>query len=152
MKKLILLALPLCLLQLVYSQQSPGSVKPKSTNPKGSHTVTDPNQATNGASWKDGTLAYNDAKGELNLDTTFLSKGPLQVVVTSSKPDDFKFRRDKFEISSTSDFKLDYSVKRSFQAGHVTMTLYMYSGRLIVFKKEYSVMFDGKLKPIITPG
>jgi hypothetical protein len=154
MKKLILLTCTLCLVQFIFSQSNSGA--PVSTGQRnaerGTRTKGNVNSATNGDSWKDGTIAYDDAKGQLSLDTTFLSKGPLQVVVISSKPDDFKFRRDKFEITSTRDFKLDYSVKRNFQAGHATMTLYMYSGKLIVFKKEYSVMFDGKLNPIVTPG
>jgi len=156
MQKFIFLFLTLCFAISLFSQSNANG--PVSTGQKnaarGTKTKTNKNSPTNGASWKSGLLnfnSFNDATDKLSFDTTFIARGPLQVVLTSDKPTQFKFNRDKFEITSFQNFNISYAVKREFEAGNANFTLYLYSGKLIVFKRVYSITFDGSLHPVVIP-
>jgi len=154
MKKLLLLLFVLvCFTQLIFSQGRTIAPVAKPVQPQ--TPVSTPSKASQGthedvSTWRYKTLKFDDARNSLGFDTALLSNGPLQVVVTSNKTDQFKFTKDKFPVTSFRDFNIEYAVKPDFKAGHATMTLYMYSGKLMVFKKTYSVMFDSGLNPIIT--
>ena len=145
MKKLLLLPVMICCALLTFSQVKEQKIQTHATGKSGNNQA-DPD------SWQPGTLAFNDARGNLELDTSLFTNGgfdSLRVQVTSSKPTEFKFKRDKFYITTLNDFRLDYFVKRTFQAGVATLTLYLYSGSLIIYKRDYSITFDGRLNPTL---
>jgi len=145
MKTRFLIPFMLCCTLSVFAQVKQHRLQTKPTGKSGNNQA-DPD------SWQPGTLAFNDARGNLELDTSLFTNGgfdSLRVQVTSSKPTEFKFKRDKFYITTLNDFRLDYFVKRTFQAGVATLTLYLYSGSLIIYKRDYSITFDGRLNPTL---
>jgi hypothetical protein len=142
MKKTLLLSTLLCCTLFIFAQERPHGIQTRATGKSGNKNDPNPD------SWKPGTILFNDGKDNLELDTSLFTIGgftSLRAEAISTKPTEFKFKQDKFVIQTLNDFKLDYYVKRTFQAGIAGFTLYLYSGNLIIYKRDYTITFDGKL-------
>jgi len=140
-----------CCIHLIFAQskevqkpKSPGAVN---TNSK---VVLGPVDS-NPMAWLPGSIELSSRKNpEFNKNLNDFKS--LRCEVVSSKPTMFKFKKDKFEINTPVELRLDYFVKRDFAGGKANFTVYLYSDKLIVFKREYLLMFDGKLHAKLIMG
>lgn len=131
MKKMFFLSALLCYNLLIFSQ---GYNK----------------KAPEAEKWISGFLSINNGAAQnLPLDTTLLDAGfkSLHAVTVCDNTNNFKFERNDVEIAVINDFTLPYEVKQGFVGRQASFTLYLYSGKMMLYKKNYTVMFDGTRNP-----